>query len=405
MRVALVLYHFPVQSETFVIQHALALSRAGVDLKIIVQKETGDWEKFDPSIARELKERVFVLPKVRLSQWPSRFVANLFSRRGMEFLNLNRLAFQSGSRNVLKELPAWTEMPPLGRFDSILAHFGPIGVLALLLRKAGVIVGPIATVFHGYEMSRHTAIKRYRKGYVHLFRQAGILLPISKAWQQRLLEWGAPEQSIEVLHMGVDLPEKTPDFSRSLQRPLRILAVGRLAPKKGHTDTIKAIANCDAEVSLKIVGSGEQWENLHALARSIPGKDILFLGPRPHNEVLEELGKTDLFVLPSVTADDGEMEGIPVVLMEAMAHGAIVVSTWHSGIPELVAHGETGFLVDEHDPEAIAKLVDEIAEGKHDVTAMRKNAYKIVRDEFNNDSQNVKLLEILKKLPEITRLD
>ncbi len=398
MKVALVLYHFPVRSETFVIEHALALCRAGVDLTIITQKYSGDWENFDPKVAAEIKKRICLLPSTEWRRWPRQFFGTLLFSRALKFLNLNCFAIQAGRRDVIKNLPVWANTPPLGRFDAILAHFGPVGILALILRKVGLIEGPIATIFHGFDMSRRSTISRYKKGYGFLFNLSELMLPISRLWRKQLIDWGAPKHKVEVLHMGVDLPDAPPDFSRKLNLPLRILSVGRLTHKKAHTDTIEASLRCNSQVRLEVIGSGDLEEELRELARSIPYEKFKLLGPRPHRDVLKTIENADVFILPSVTASDGEMEGIPVVLMEAMARGTIVIATKHSGIPELIVHGRSGFLVNEHDPDAIAQLIDRITTGRYDLPTIRRRAFESIRAEFCNRSLNPKLLAILERL-------
>ncbi|TIU75982.1 MAG: colanic acid biosynthesis glycosyltransferase WcaL, partial [Mesorhizobium sp.] len=108
-----------------------------------------------------------------------------------------------------------------------------------------------------------------------------------------------------------------------------------------------------------VIGAGELLEQLKRLAAElgIAGR-VDFLGPRPHAEVKQRLRDAHVFVLPSVSAHNGDLEGIPVALMEAMAAGLTVVSTYHSGIPELIEDGKTGFLAPERDVAALAgKLV------------------------------------------------
>ncbi len=380
------------------LQHALSLCRAGVDLRIIVQKCNGGWEDFDPPIASELKDRVYVLPETTWAQWPHRFKSRVLSADVASFLLLLLFSVRAGSWDLVKHLPTWTKVPTLGRFDAVLAHFGPVGVLALILRKAGIIEGPIATIFHGFDMSRAATISRYKRGYQYLFQLTERLLPISQLWRKTLIQWGAPEDLTKVLHMGVDLPDTPPDFSRRMSRPLQVLTVGRLTHKKAHADTIKAVGRCQSPVNLKVIGSGELDRELKILARNNPKNEVLFLGAQPHSMVQKAISKSDVFILPSVTAENGEKEGIPVALMEAMARGAIVISTKHSGISELVVNGETGFLVEENDPDAIARLIDEIVHCKYDLPAIRRRAYRHIQAEFCNEELNAHLLNHLREL-------
>ncbi|WP_245520535.1 glycosyltransferase, partial [Mesorhizobium sp. M1C.F.Ca.ET.212.01.1.1] len=108
-----------------------------------------------------------------------------------------------------------------------------------------------------------------------------------------------------------------------------------------------------------MIGGGELLEQLKRTAIDLGIADrVSFLGPRPHGEVKQRLRDADVFLLPSVAGRDGDLEGIPVALMEAMAGGLIAVSTYHSGIPELIEDHKTGFLAPERNvPALAAKLV------------------------------------------------
>jgi colanic acid/amylovoran biosynthesis glycosyltransferase len=105
------------------------------------------------------------------------------------------------------------------------------------------------------------------------------------------------------------------------------------------------------------------------------------------------LSDADVFVLPSVTAQNGDMEGVPVVLMEAMATGVSVVSTVHSGIPELIQNEETGLLVPERNHIELAAVLQRVASGEIDVRSMRLKARKFVEENFNVQTEAERLFE------------
>jgi colanic acid/amylovoran biosynthesis glycosyltransferase len=101
-----------------------------------------------------------------------------------------------------------------------------------------------------------------------------------------------------------------------------------------------------------------------------------------------------VFLLPSVVADNGDMEGIPVSLMEAMALGVITVSTWHSGIPELIDDGVEGFLVEERNAGQIADIITTIESGEVDLASMRVAARAKIEREFDNRELDTRLEQI-----------
>ncbi|MGK2909940.1 MAG: glycosyltransferase [Sphingobium sp.] len=287
----------------------------------------------------------------------------------------------------------------LGSYDAIVAHFGPTGVRAAALRDAGMLSGPLAVIFHGKDMSDRWTLKRYLPFYRRLFQSAELLLPISRLWRGRLLEWGAPAGKIKLLRMGVDLDriDSMPN-DRLLGAPLRVLSVARLVEKKGLQYAIEGVKEARADIEYRIIGYGPLQDALTQQAAA-PGNSVQLLGRKSHTEVFEELRAADVFLLPSVVAEDGDMEGIPVALMEAMAMGVLVLATRHSGIPELIEAEIEGLLVPERDGPAIAQALDQIANGVLDLQAVRSAARAKVRRDFNNAVLDHELEALLASLP------
>ena len=115
---------------------------------------------------------------------------------------------------------------------------------------------------------------------------------------------------------------------------------------------------------MRLVGDGPLRGELESLAASLGlGARVSFAGWRSSAEVAGEMARADLLVAPSVTARDGDMEGLPIVIVEAMATGLPIVGTRHSGIPEVVEDGVTGRLVDEGDAAALAEALVEVSDG------------------------------------------
>jgi colanic acid/amylovoran biosynthesis glycosyltransferase len=126
---------------------------------------------------------------------------------------------------------------------------------------------------------------------------------------------------------------------------------------------IRAVADVLKEgphLEYRVVGDGPLSEQLQTLIDELDmGDRIALLGWKTQAEIAELMRGSDIFLAPSVTSSDGEIEGIPVVLMEAMARGIPVISTWHAGIPELVQDGVSGYLVPERNVEALSqRLLD-----------------------------------------------
>lgn len=285
--------------------------------------------------------------------------------------------------------------------DEIIAHFGNAGVLADRLRDAGRLTGRLNVFFGGYDLSRRSVWERFRRDYVRLACAGARLLPVCEFFRRRLLEEGCPPESVIVHRFAVDLTRFAFRRPRPVSDPPRLFSVARLVEKKGLDTALLALARLrDRGVTLRyrIAGEGPEREKLQALSRRLGlERQVEFLGAVPNEVVARELAAADVFTLPSQTAADGDMEGIPVSLMEAMATGVPVVSTYHSGIPELIEDGVSGFLVPERDAEALADRLLRCLEASDDEReALRRAARKRVEEQFDLKMWNARLLALVR---------
>ncbi|WP_430535056.1 glycosyltransferase [Listeria rocourtiae] len=249
---------------------------------------------------------------------------------------------------------------PKQSFDLVVAHYGNVGLVASILQDQGVLIGSLVTFFHGYDVTR-TIEQKGAAFYTFLFQSDTTLLPISDFWARRLLELGANKEKMHVHHMGIDTESFRMQALQPTQATLQLLLVARLTDKKGIPDAIRAVQFLQTrglDTMLHLVGDGEKRAELETLVASLNLQGhVRFHGFLNQEQVKAQFQTSDIFLLPSVVAEDGDMEGIPVSLMEAMAQGKPVIATIHSGIPELIQHGKTGFLVPEHDAGALGKAV------------------------------------------------
>lgn len=291
-----------------------------------------------------------------------------------------------------------------GSTDVVICNFGWFGAqvvesTASIARRAKVV-----TIFHGDDMSRSL---RGAPGdvYDQLFALGDLHLPISELWKSRLIEMGAPADRVQVHRMGVQVDDfayqpRTPSPSQAF----KLVTVCRIVEKKGVEYALTALAALkgaapDLALELDIIGNGPLREHMEQLASTLQIEDrVRFLGQLPNVEVAERLRNADAFLLPSVVAADGDMEGIPVALMEAMASGLPVISTRHSGIPELIEHGVSGVLADERDVDGLAEQIRFVAETPHARSQMAKTARKVVEERFNTERLNDRLDAVVREL-------
>ncbi|MSM32738.1 glycosyltransferase, partial [Escherichia coli] len=236
-----------------------------------------------------------------------------------------------------------------------------------------------------------------------LFRRGDLMLPISDLWAGRLQKMGCPREKIAVSRMGVDMTRFSPRPVKAPATPLEIISVARLTEKKGLHVAIEACRQLKEQgvaFRYRILGIGPWERRLRTLIEQYQLEDVVEMpGFKPSHEVKAMLDDADVFLLPSVTGADGDMEGIPVALMEAMAVGIPVVSTLHSGIPELVEADKSGWLVPENDARALAQRLAAFSQLDTDELApVVKRAREKVEHDFNQQVINRELASLLQAL-------
>ena len=292
------------------------------------------------------------------------------------------------------------QLERLGKLALIHAHFGPDGVYAMAIAEKLKI--PFLVTFHGYDITiSRTGIWRtgkllYYQLIFHeeeLKRKASAFIAVSQFIRSKLIEKGYPEEKIIQHYIGVNTEKFSPSSKGSDER--YVLCVGRHIQKKGIDTLLRAfaqVARKHPSVSLIQVGTGPMTAELQALATVLGiNNRVRFLGAQPHEEVLKLMRGAEIFALPSQTAKDGNCEGLPIVLNEASACGIPVVSTWHSGIPEAVLDGETGFLVPERDDSALAEKLDTLLSDRALGKKMGQLGRLFVCEVFDIRKQTVKL--------------
>lgn len=406
MKVGFFLLKFPLSSETFVLNQITAFIDMGYDVEIIslqkgdTQNTHAAWTQYDlASKTRWLQDE----PQGRLAKlrYRARQTLRGLHRPGTwKALNISR--YGAESRNlILSAICGQTQRP--WRADVFIAHFGPAGVTAAKLRELGVIEGKIATVFHGIDISSREVLNHYTPEYQRLFQRGDMMLPISELWAGRLKTMGCPPEKITVSRMGVDMQRFTQRPVKTPGSPLQIISVARLTEKKGLHVAIEACRQLKArgvDFRYRILGIGPWERRLRTLIEQYELEaHVEMPGFKPSHEVKAMLDAADIFLLPSVTGADGDMEGIPVALMEAMAVGIPVLSTVHSGIPELIEPGHSGWLVEENNPEALANQLEQFAAIAHqELSPVLHNARKKVETDFNQHLINRQLATLLHTL-------
>lgn len=237
-----------------------------------------------------------------------------------------------------------------------------------------------------------------------LFSEVDFLVTISDYNRTFLLNSYSSSLSPErvfVVHCGIDL-EAIPflPWRRKIAEVMSIITIARLVEKKGHTLLLQALHLLKQQgykFTWVVIGRGPLLPQIQALAAEMGLRDdVKFMGAMPQDDVQEELRHTDILVLPCVQAPEGDMDGIPVVLMEAMAMGVPVLSTRVSGIPELITHDETGWLVAPNAANDLALTLGQLWDSQFYSEKMVIKAREKVCAEFNIQIEATRLLELFK---------
>ncbi|WML60373.1 glycosyltransferase [Neobacillus sp. PS2-9] len=246
------------------------------------------------------------------------------------------------------------------------AHHGQLGILLLPFKHATNL--PLVTSIRGRDATLANQPVGYLENMKMLFNQGDLFFPVCQYLADRIIDWGCPSEKIRVLYGGVDL-SKYHYRAPSLEGSQNILSVGRLVEKKGHHILMKAfqkIRDKFPKATLTIIGGGELQDELTSLAKQLNlGDSFRLLNHLHKDKVREYMSNADLFCAASLEAANGDVEGIPNTLKEAMALGVPVLSTYHAGIPELITHNQEGFLVKENNVDELATGLEFMLTNRH----------------------------------------
>lgn len=380
MKVSYILRHFPLPSETFVINEIISLQGQGVDIHPIslfapekcqqglmgkVQRAAYDLTAFN--VYEQAQQSSFLtsavknVAKMELPEryvWYAALVADYVTANGIELLH---------------------------------AHFAAESALVAMI--TGQITGvPFTFTAHAYDIfmrekgasGGEQLVQRLRL----LCEHAARIIAVSEFNKNHILRLTNKKYAskVEVVHCGID-PERFCPASRNQSDVVIFLCVGRLVEKKGYEYLLRAFSRANSiagNLRLRIVGDGLMRSEMEELCRQLQLEDaVSFLGAVASETVQKEMRSADVFVLHSVTAANGDKEGIPVSLMEASATGLPLLSTRHSGISEVVLDGVTGFLTEERDIAGCANSMIALAASSDLRERMGIAGAALVREQFN----------------------
>lgn len=401
MKIAFLVDQFPSVSQTFVLNQVVGLLKLGHDVHVFASTSVSKvkiHEKYEKYGLSE-RTRYYRIPKNKVL----RILKAIFfimkyapgnSRAIFRSLNILRYGKQAGSLSLL-----FMSIPLLerGPFDIIHSQFGTLGLYAVSLNQILPHKCKLVTSIRGYDAT--VFLKKHPGIYRTLFREGDLFLPVCEFLKERLIQEGCEEKKIVVHYSGIDCSKfNYVQRQRVLGEPIKVLTIARLKEKKGVVFVIEAVSHLlskGEQIEYRVVGDGILRESLQRLIAGMGiERQVTLLGWKTHEEVKILLEESHVLVAPSLTADSGDQEGIPNAIKEAMATGLPVISTFHSGIPELVTDGLSGLLVPERDAAAIADALAYLISNPEVCEEMGQAGRRKVELKFDTNSLNKELEEL-----------
>lgn len=404
MKIAYLVGEFPSLSETFILNQITGLIEKGCQVDIYGYKPETNEKVHAGVVDYNLLSHTFNYARLPRNYGFRLLKAVwLFLRHSPTSLRLliKSMNVRQFGRQALSLRLFYSVIPFLAnktQYDIIHCHFGHNGLLGMNLRSIGALQGPLVTTFHARDITQKLS-ELGEHAYDQLFLEGQLILPISQHWQKKLKKLGCDPNKIHVHHMGIDC-QKFNFTPRQMGEDgiVRIISVARLVEKKGIEYGVYAIQGLKERgynIQYSVIGDGELYDPLKQLIVDLNlRKEVSLLGWKSQDEILEIMCSAHILLAPSVTSTQGDQEGIPVALMEAMAMGLPVVSTLHSGIPELVDEGLSGYLAPERDVDTLTEKLACMIDESQQWPRMGRAGRTKVEKEFNIDILNTNLFEI-----------
>lgn len=400
MKIAYLVSQYPASSHTFILQEVLALKKR--DISIYVASINSPDRPLDHLTKDEQTESIKTLYVKKqgivgatiallytLIFHPIGLLKGMYNCFKLCGWNLGELLYHFFYLAEALIIGKWMEEKKL---NCLHVHFGmAVSTVALLVSK----VFPIK-----FSMTIHGPDEFYEVNINHLKEKiegADFVTCIGYYAQSQLMRLSDQKQwdKFEVSPLGIDTERFSPAPKRDHPKTVEILSVGRLVPMKGHSLLIKAFAQLDQKtqpVRLTIVGTGPEQKNLEKQISDLGlTKKITMTGQLNHPQVEKMYNEADIFVQSSFS------EGIPIVLMEAMAKEIPCVSTFVNGIPELIQHEIDGFLVAPSDVAGLTAILEKLIKDPQLRQRYGSSGRKRVIEKYNINSNTDRLAEILMK--------
>ena len=397
-KLAYLIRMFPQISETFIANEILGLERLGLELELYSYRRPRD--RVLHQCVREIQTPVTYLPDPLNRNVRQLWAANARAYRvdPARFRRVTRSVF--GQAVSMRNPDVWRRFIQAAYLADLIsarevghlhAHFAHRATQVTLLASMLSAI-PFSFTAHAKDIYT-TPPARLR----HRIRAASFVVTCTQANAGYLRSIVDEDQrhKIHLCYHGVDVEKFSPDETARSRQPPVVLAVGRLVPKKGHRYLIEAcgvLRDLGYDFRCVVVGKGPERRALEELIRERGLSDIVELaGPSTQEELVERYRAAMIFALPCVVERNGDRDGLPNTLAEAMAVGLPVVSTPVSAVPELVRDGDDGLLVEERNAEALARALGKLIDDEPLRRRLGTEARRTVVEKFDS-RRNVELL-------------
>jgi len=383
--IAIYLQHYLSPSMTFIYRQILGVSNSFSPFVLSSHKvENLNIFPFD---------RVYLKPRNLLRIKTNRITNKIYGRHKL----LSRKPKISSNQKKF-----FTKIISNNNVKLIHAQFGPSGIEILPIAKDLNV--PLVVSFHGYDGSILLKYEDYKKNLKRTFEYSYVIVPshfmlnelnekVGKIFKYSIINYGIPLDDFRYVQR-VSVKNKV-----DRDEEITFLQVSNFVEKKGHFYTISAfreLLKFYPNVQLVLAGDGYLKGEIQELVNKMGlNNNVIFPGVVNHNQVSDFMNKADIFLHHSITSSEGDKEGIPNVIMEAMATGLPCISTNHAGIPELIKDGINGLLIEEKDINSYIEKMKELLEKDNDFSIQ---ARKTIENDFNLDIQVEKLKTIYSEL-------
>lgn len=355
-RVAYVTKRYPRFSETFIVNEILAHEAAGFHVDVFALRPATEMH-FQDILAKVRAPVSYIPEKPRRASQMWALISEARRKLPLFWRELGELDIEDGDA-LFQAIHLALEIDRRG-ITHLHAHFATVAtvVTRLAARFTGISYSFTAhakDIFHDSVETDH--LRRH-------LRDASVAITVSDFNLDHLRRiCGVDAARVSRVYNGLDL-ERFP-YHAPKGRPRHILAVGRLVEKKGFhvlVDACAILRDRGVDFTCAIVGEGEEEARLRAQIHGL-GMDeaIALIGPLPQADVVKALEGAAVFAAPCIVGEDGNRDGLPTVLLEAMAKGAPCISTDVTGIPELLEDDASGLMVPQHDPIALADALERL---------------------------------------------